>query len=564
MSTQAAPRNPGKDDPREPGPRMGRGILGRISGAWGDLLSRPLTDYFMILSIVVILSCLGVVMVYSSSMTWSLQEGGSVWGTALRQAVMIVVGFAAMWVALLMRPQKIRSLAPTLLVIAIILLLAVQIPGIGTGREEVGSQSWISLGPVQFQPSEIAKVAIIVWGAHFLAGRGPDRHWFLNPRMAFGGVGAAMTLLIFLEGDAGMAVSFALVVVFMLLFSGIALGWIAAAGGVLVIGLIAMAAGGGFRSNRFAVYFDALFGNFNDTRGTAFQSYQGFLSLADGSATGVGLGQSRAKWFYLPEAKNDFIFAIIGEELGFFGAAVVILLFAALLYFGLRTARRNRDPFLSLMAATLTASVVAQAFINIGYVVGLLPVTGIQLPLISAGGTSAVITLASMGLLISCARHEPEAVSAMASYGRPAIDRLLMLREPTSTLTTGNLRAPAKKPRPQPAPPAQRKQEEGRQRFGEPVTARHQPRGGDSREGTRPRSGGEVRSTPREARPEQPRRTPPTPAPGSGAAGSLRGRAHEAPRGGAPGGPAAGRTPRPQRRDPRDGGDPRDPGRGRR
>ncbi len=488
MTTSSASRKPGPAQPRagdqksasrtRSNSRTGLSLRGRISHAWNDLLSRPMTDYIMILFTVIALSCIGVVMVYSSSMTWSFSEVGSVWGTALRQAVMIVVGFAVMWVALMVRPQLIRSLAPTLLVISILLLLAVQIPGIGTGREEVGSQSWINLGPVSFQPSEIAKVAIAVWGAHYLAGKGPVTHWINNHYTRFALVGIFMATLIFLEGDAGMAMSFVLVVLFMLFFAGIAVGWLILAGGVLLAALAALALGGGFRSNRFNVYFDAFFGNFHDTRGTAFQSYQGFLSLADGAATGVGLGQSRAKWFYLPEAKNDFIFAIIGEELGLWGGAIVIGLFATLLYFGLRTAKRSHDPFLGLLAATLTAAVVSQAFINISYVVGLLPVTGIQLPMISAGGTSAVITLASMGLLASCARHEPEAVSAMASYGRPVVDRLLMLREPSSKLTSNNVgvRSP-RGSRGMTPTTAEKRRAGSRERFGDPVTSRPEARG---------------------------------------------------------------------------------------
>ncbi|MCK2199428.1 peptidoglycan glycosyltransferase FtsW [Corynebacterium callunae] len=495
--------------------RTGLGIRERISNAWNDLLSRPLTDYIMLLCIVVILSCLGVVMVYSSSMTWSLREGGSVWGTALRQGIMIVLGFFVMWLAMMMRPQTIRSLAPAFLVVSIILLLAVQIPGIGTGREEVGSQSWIVLGPIQFQPSEIAKVAIAVWGAHYLSNKGPVGHWFWNHHMKFAAVGGFMTVLIFLEGDAGMAVSFVLVVLFMLFFAGIALGWIVVAGLLMAAALVTLAVGGGFRSNRFEVYFDALFGNFQDVRGIAFQSYQGFLSLADGSGMGVGLGQSRAKWFYLPEAKNDFIFAIIGEELGLWGGALVIALFAGLLYFGLRTAKRSHDPFLSLMAATLTAAVASQAFINIGYVIGLLPVTGIQLPMISAGGTSAVITLASMGLLISCARHEPEAVSAMASYGRPAIDRLLGLKEPSSELTRSNVPVRSKKaPAGAKTSKAAKESKATQDRFGQPVTARAKTRNPATR--TDPKRGGTPRSGTSSAT-------------GRGAAGSVRNRSEQNP-----------------------------------
>ena len=227
-----------------------------------------------------------------------------------------------------------------------------------------------------------------------------------------------------------MAVSFAIVVAFILLFAGVSwkpIGFAAIAGAAV---MAAQFAAGGFRSNRFLVYFDALFGKFEDTRGVAFQSHQGFLSLADGSVFGVGLGQSRAKWFYLPEARNDFIFAVIGEELGLWGGALVITLFALLGFFGLRTARRAHNQFQALMAAALTAGLVSQAFINIGYVVGILPVTGIQLPLLSAGGTSAIITLSAMGVLASVARHEPEAVSAMQNRGRPTFDRIFGISEP--------------------------------------------------------------------------------------------------------------------------------------
>jgi len=387
-------------------------------------------DYFMIRSVVFLLVGIGAVMVMSSTMTWSVLEGATVWNQALRQFMMIAAGLIAFLIALRTRPETIRRLTPWLLLVALALLIAVLIPGIGTGRLEVGSQSWIVLGPLRFQPSELAKVAIAVWGASYLADKRHTTTNFRSPFVIYTGVAALMGVLIAAQGDMGMAVNFGIVVMFTLFFAGVDFRLIVAAGLAAVGLLIALFLGGGFRSQRFHVYFDALFGRFDDTRGTAFQSYQGFLSLADGSVTGVGVGQSRAKWFYLPEAKNDFIFAIIGEELGLWGGAMVIGLFAALGYFGLRAAFRAQNQFQALLAAALTAGVVSQAFINIGYVVGLLPVTGIQLPMISAGGTSTIITLGSMGLLASVARHEPEAVSAMQSYGRPLFDRLFMLPEP--------------------------------------------------------------------------------------------------------------------------------------
>lgn len=396
-----------------------------------DYLSRqPGFDYLMIRIIVLVLVGLGVVMVFSSSMTTSVSEGGSVFSEAARQTMMVTIGLVAFWVALKLPLRFVRRAAPWLMWLTLLLLVAVLIPGIGTGRESVGSQSWIALGSFSLQPSELAKVVIAVWGACHLAGKRHVETTVRSPFVQFIAVAVVWFGLIIAQGDLGMAMSFAVVVGFTLIFAGIQWKFIVIAVVGAIVGLAAVFISGGFRSARFHTYFDALTGNFSDTRSTAFQSHQGFLSLADGSFAGVGLGQSRAKWFYLPEAKNDFIFAVIGEELGLWGGALVILLFAALAFFGIRTARRAQNQFQALLAAALTMSVVSQAFINIGFVIGLLPVTGIQLPMISAGGTSAIITIGSMGLLASVARHEPEAVSAMQSYGRPLFDRVLFLGEP--------------------------------------------------------------------------------------------------------------------------------------
>ncbi|MDK8796367.1 putative peptidoglycan glycosyltransferase FtsW [Corynebacterium sp. MSK044] len=402
--------------------------LSRLN-AWMD--SRPLIDYTMVRTIVLVLAGLGVVMVTSSSMTWSAFNDESVWAQPLKQAIVVGMGLFAFWVALQIPPEKIRNFAAAFMGVSILLLILVLIPGIGTGRDEVGSQSWIYIAGLQLQPSEIARVAICVWGASILANKNPRQMLQLTNGFApFIGVSIVCMGLIGAQGDLGMMVSFAIVVAFILLFAGVTWKFIGIVAGFGVALLIPLMAAGGYRSDRLRVYVDALFGHFEDTRGSAFQSYQGFLSLADGSFFGVGLGQSRAKWFYLPEAKNDFIFAVIGEELGLWGGALVIILFALLLFFGLRTARRAQNQFQALLAAAITTGIVSQAFINIGYVIGLLPVTGIQLPMISAGGTSAVITLGAMGLVASVARHEPDAVSFMQNYGRPLFDRMFFLAEP--------------------------------------------------------------------------------------------------------------------------------------
>ncbi len=408
--------------------------LNTIAKAFGSRLRetrrRPLADYYILIIVIGLLTVIGVTLVASSSMTWSISAGGSAWTTAVRQTIMVILGLGAGWLALRVPPGAVRRMALPFLVISILLLILVLTP-LGTGYEQVGSQSWLVLGPLSFQPSEVARIAIAVWGASFLANGEPGTKEFNRRMYWFLGVSLAMCGLIAMEHDTGMAVTFLIVVFAVSVFAGLdsRMVWgtvIAAFGAIVIVSL-----GGGYRSDRIAVYFDALFGRFDDTSGKAYQSYQGFLSLADGSLTGLGLGQSRAKWFYLPEAKNDFIFAVVGEELGFVGAAVIVALFATLGVVGFRTAKRCSNMYLSLLAGALTASVVVQAFVNMAYVVGLVPVTGIQLPLISAGGTSAIITLTAMGLLLSCARHEPEAISAMRSYGRPTLDRIVGLPEPS-------------------------------------------------------------------------------------------------------------------------------------
>lgn len=464
---------PGRAAGRAPGrPRNPESGLARFSRKLHQgMESRPQLDYAVIRTVVLVLTGLGVVMVLSSSMATSFADSASVWTQALRQTVMVLVGLFTFWLALRTHPEKLRRWSSAIMIVAILLLIAVLIPGVGTGREEVGSQSWIVFGPLRLQPSEVARISIAIWGAQVLAGRDPRALFKANNGFPlFLTVSLLCVFLIALQGDLGMAMSFAIVVAFILLFAGVTWKTIGALGGA---GLAVMAVAffsGGFRSHRFHVYFDALRGHFEDTRGVAFQSHQGFLSLADGSLFGVGLGQSRAKWFYLPEARNDFIFAVIGEELGLWGGALVITLFALLGYFGLRAARRAQTQFQSLMAAALTAGVVSQAFINIGYVVGLLPVTGIQLPLLSAGGTSAIITLAGMGVLASVARHEPDAISSMQNHGRPTFDRVLLIPEPQPL---SQLNGPARTPA---ARAGRRLPESQRQtRFGTPVTGGRVP-----------------------------------------------------------------------------------------
>ena len=275
---------------------------------WHRMLeARPGFDYFMIRSVVFLLVGIGAVMVMSSTMTWSVLEGATVWNQAMRQFMMIAAGLAAFWIALRTRPETVRRWTPWLVGLSLVLLVAVLIPGIGTGRVEVGSQSWIVLGPLRFQPSELAKVAIAVWGASYLADR---RHTagtgVRSPFIMYTGVAALMALLIGAQGDLGMAVNFAVVVGFTLLFAGVDMRLILTAVAISVVGLLWVFFSGGFRSNRFHVYFDALFGRFEDTQGVAFQSTG--LPLPGGRLRHRCRRGSVPRQVVLPpEAKNDFI-----------------------------------------------------------------------------------------------------------------------------------------------------------------------------------------------------------------------------------------------------------------
>lgn len=425
MNARTRQRQAEQEAHREKHPRGQNPLLQRLQ----ELKARPFFDYFLLLFVVLALTGIGLVMVLSASMA-TAGSSGNVFSVFARQLIMVLAGLAAMWITLVVSVETIRRAATPALIGSIFLLILVLIPGVGIGAEETGAQSWLIIAGVTMQPSELAKIALAVWGAKLLADRVRTATSWKELFLRFAVVSAFVLALVVLQGDLGMSASMAFVVFALALFAGLPRNVIvllmASAG---VIGAILVATQG-FRSARIRVYLDALMGNFSDIQNSAYQSYQGFLSLADGSFTGVGLGQSVAKWGYLPEAKNDFIFAIIGEELGFVGALGVIVLYTLLGVIGLRIASRQHDPFLRLLAGTITAATVVQAFINIGYVVGALPVTGLQLPLISSGGTSAVVTLLSTGLLATCARHEAEAVSAMQNSGRPAIDRWLRLPEP--------------------------------------------------------------------------------------------------------------------------------------
>ncbi|WP_317451324.1 putative lipid II flippase FtsW [Gordonia jinghuaiqii] len=388
------------------------------------LLARPLASYQLILTMSFLLTAFGLVMVLSASSVEGYSKEGSAYGLFATQVIFALLGLVVFYLMLRVPVRLLRRFAAPSMVVAVILLALVLIPGVGTLSQ--GARRWFVIYGLSVQPSELVKVALCIWGAHLLASRRRDHASLRELLVPLVPVAMLVCLLIILEPNLSTTITIAIIVGAVLWFAGLPIKVFLAfaVSGIVLAVILALAEG--YRSQRVMSFL----GNVDDPQGAGYQARQATFALANGGVFGVGLGQSSAKWNYLPNAHNDFIFAIIGEELGLLGGLMVVFLFVILAYIGFRIAHRSSDPFLRLMSATITVLITAQAFINIGYVIGLLPVTGIQLPLISAGGTSTLTVLAMLGLLANAARHEPEAVAALTAGAPTRVARWLRLPTP--------------------------------------------------------------------------------------------------------------------------------------
>jgi cell division protein FtsW len=401
---------------------VSRAAVGRASSALGLWLRRPLTSLHLVLAVFGLLTLFGLVMVLSASSVEAYTANGSSYSVFTKQLLFCVPGLALFYLGLRIPPRRLRAFAPAFLILCLAMLIAVLVIGV----DRNGSRAWFGIGPFTVQPSEAAKVALTLWGAHVLAARRAVMHrwkYALSPVVP---VTVVLLTLLVLEPDLGMSVTLCLVLVALLFYAGAPMRLMVALCGGALGGALLLAMSATYRMSRVLAFLSPG----ADPESAGFQSRQALYSLAGGGLFGQGLGQGSAKWDYLPNAHNDFIFAIIGEELGFVGAFAVLALFATLAYAGLRIAARNSDPWLKLVVATSTTWLVAQAAINIAYVVGLLPVTGLTLPLISSGGTSLVVTMFVFGVLANAARHEPEAIAALRHHGQGRLARLLRLPPP--------------------------------------------------------------------------------------------------------------------------------------
>jgi cell division protein FtsW len=352
-----------------------------------------------ILGCVLTLLFIGLLMVGSSSSVRALGTLNDPFYYLKRQALWSIIGLGVMAWTIRLDYQVIRKYARVFFLLTLVAIIAVLIPGIG--QVAGGARRWIVLGPLRFQPSELMKLAIVVYVAWALS-RVPERvRDFTRGILPYVILVGVVFLLILQQPDLGTATAVAGTVVLMLFSAGARLGHLALLGlAALPVGVYAVV-GQEYRLSRWEAYINP----FADPQGSGFHIIQALYALGSGGLFGLGLGNSRQKFFYLPAEHTDFIFAILGEEIGFVGAVFVISLFLLLAWRGYNTAARAPDNFSSLLAAGITTMIVLQAMLNIGVVCGLLPITGVPLPLVSFGGSSLVPTLAGVGLLLNISRH---------------------------------------------------------------------------------------------------------------------------------------------------------------
>ncbi|HLN77372.1 MAG TPA: putative lipid II flippase FtsW [Nocardioidaceae bacterium] len=395
-------------------PRRQSAVAGWVSStreSIAHVLDRPLTSYYLLLGASTLLLTIGLIMVLSASSVYSYRIFDSSYHIFFKQLTWVGLALPAAFVASKLPHRLLRALAWPALVISTA-LIALTLTGLG--REVNGNTNWLALGPLTIQPSEFAKLSMILWCSDVYARKerllGDWKHTLI-PVVPVTGL---ITLLVIQGGDLGTA----------LVLFGIVLGmlWVVGApgrlfgGSLLVVGVLALylASTSQERLERLTNFVDP----FKNYEGAGWQAAHGIFAMSSGGLFGKGISASQQKWGALPEAHTDFIFAVLGEELGLVGTMLVLALFLTIAYAGIRVAVRTTDPFVRYMAAGITVWLTSQMMINIGMVLALLPVIGLPLPLVSYGGSALLPSLVALGLLVSFARSEPGAAAALRARKR--------------------------------------------------------------------------------------------------------------------------------------------------
>ena len=406
-ATTPRPSAPTRSRPTTPEPRNGS-----VLGQWNSAV----TSYYVLIGAATLLLVIGLVMVLSSSSVESLDAGGSPYGVFFNQAKFALFGLPVLFVLSRLPVRVFRTFAWPVLGLALVFQLLVFVPGIGCGATG-GNQNWVCLpGGFSAQPSEAIKLALAIWLGAVLARKLPLLQQWRHALIPAVPVAGVAVLVVLAGHDLGTALVLLMLVAGALFVAGVPLRMFALAaamGGGLAAFLTATS------TNRIARITSWL--SECDATSSCYQTLHGGYGLASGGWGGLGLGESREKWSYLPAAHNDFIFAILGEELGLIGTLLVLALFGLLAFAMIRIIRRHRDPFVQITTGAILCWIIGQALVNIAVVIGLAPVIGVPLPFVSAGGSALIMTMAALGVLIAFARSEPGAAEALAA--RPSVVR---------------------------------------------------------------------------------------------------------------------------------------------
>ncbi|MGN6751401.1 MAG: putative lipid II flippase FtsW [Intrasporangium sp.] len=377
-------------------------------------LESPLTTYYLVLGTTTALVLFGLIMVFSASSVSSLLGGQASYSVFAKQMLYACIGAAFAAAASRMPLSWWKRLPLPVLFGAVVLLCLVLVPGLGV--EVNGGRRWLRLGPVQTQPSEFGKLALVLVGAMVFANKGRlvglMRHAIL-PYL----IPVSVIILALASNDLGTVLVMLAIIGGVLIIAGVPGRFFLLAGTGAAISVAYLLHSSGNRMARLTKFLSPACQS--DPDGWCGQSVHGMYALADGGWWGVGLGASKEKWDWLSEAHNDFIFAIIGEELGLPGTCVILFLFGVIAWACYRLMVRTRDRFVRIATAGIMAWLLSQAIINIGAVIGLLPITGIPLPLVSAGGSSLITTMLALGILLCFARNEPDCRALLAA--RPGL-----------------------------------------------------------------------------------------------------------------------------------------------
>ncbi len=381
--------------------------MGTWFGALKVALDRPLTSYYLLIGASLLLLTIGLIMVLSASSVWSFKNhDGDSYAVVKRQLMWVVIGLPCAWVASRVSHQWVRRLAYPAFSVSLVLLLLTAFIGV----ERNGNTNWLGVGPLVIQPSEIAKLSLVIWAAHIYANK--DRrlgnlHQIMVPVVP--GMLLA-TGLVIVGKDLGTALVLFAILIGMLWVVGAPLRFFALVTSIVSVGVLALATTSPERFARITTFADP----FKDFHSTGWQPAHSLYAVSSGGVFGEGIGASQQKWGTLPYPHTDFIFAVLGEELGLVGALLVVALFLTIAFAALRVAREATDPFVRYATFGIVVWLLGQMIINVGMVLALLPVIGIPLPLVSYGGSSLLPTLAALGLLVGFARREPAAARALA------------------------------------------------------------------------------------------------------------------------------------------------------